>query len=193
MKKIISKYSAAITSKELVTKIEELTSSSKLLYNIKNLSKLFGLIDLTTLKETDTNESVLSMVNKVNHFHDAFDEEIPNVAAICVYPPFIEGIKKEMPGIKTKDWDFSSAKTKVKRSNYESALSKYIVNMGTGSLTMSEVKKALGMSKATCERLTSKMKDENSDLHKAMFKVGASYKSKGPGKRAYIIKDSLEA
>jgi hypothetical protein len=105
----------------------------------------------------------------------------------------LEGIKKEMPGIKTKDWDFSSAKRKVKRSNYESALSKYIVNMGTGSLTMSEVKKALGMSKATCERLTSKMKDENSDLHKAMFKVGASYKSKGPGKRAYIIKDSLEA
>ena len=31
--------------------------------------------------------------------------------------------------------------------------------------------------------------DENSDLYKAMTKVGAKYLSEGPGKRAFIIKE----
>ena len=96
MEMIISKYSQAISIKELENKLNEITSNSKQLYTVKNLSKLFGLIDLTTLKETDTNSLVSSMVNKVNHFHDTFNaEELPNVAAICVYPPFVEVINNE--------------------------------------------------------------------------------------------------
>ncbi len=96
MEKIISKYSKAIDTKELEKKVTEITGNSKQLYTTKNLAKIFGLIDLTTLKETDTNALVASMVNKVNYFHDNFDaEEIPNVAAICVYPPFVEVIKAD--------------------------------------------------------------------------------------------------
>jgi len=51
------------------------------------------------------------------------------------------------------------------------------------------VKKTLGMSNATCERLISRMKDENSELYKAMTKAGAKYISEGPGKRAFITKE----
>jgi len=48
---------------------------------------LFGCLDLTTLKCTDSEESVLNFVEKVN----ALDEEhpdLPHVAALCVYPCF---------------------------------------------------------------------------------------------------------
>ena len=105
----------------------------------------------------------------------------------------LEGIKKEMPWIKTREWNFSSAKRQVKRSNHESALSKFIINMNIGRQAISIVKRTLGMSNATCERLISRMKDERSDLYKAMTKVGAKYISEGPGKRAFIVKEWMEA
>ena len=56
-------------------------------------------------------------------------------------------------------------------------------------MSISIVKRTLGMSNATCERLISRMKDERSDLYKAMTKVGAKYISEGPGKRAFITKE----
>ena len=101
----------------------------------------------------------------------------------------LKGIKKEMPGIKTANWNFSSAKRQVKRSNHESALSKFIMNMNIGRQAITIVKRTLGMSSTTCESLIKKMKDENSDLYKAMNKAGAKYLSEGPGKRAFIIKE----
>jgi hypothetical protein len=104
----------------------------------------------------------------------------------------LKGIKKEMPGIKTANWNFSSAKRQVKRSNHESALSKFIMNMNLGRQAITIVKRTLGMSSTTCETLIKKMKDERSDLYKAMTKVGAKYLSEGPGKRAFITKESTQ-
>jgi len=104
----------------------------------------------------------------------------------------LKGIKKEMPGIKTANWNFSSAKRQVKRSNHESALSKFIMNMNIGRQAITIVKKTLGMSNATCERLISRMKDENSELYKAMTKAGAKYISEGRGKRSFITKESIQ-
>ena len=105
----------------------------------------------------------------------------------------LEGIKKEMPWIKTREWNFSSARRQVKRSNHESALSKFIINMNIGRQAISIVKKTLGMSSTTCETLIKKMRDERSDLYKAMTKVGAKYISEGPAKRAFIVKEWMEA
>ena len=104
----------------------------------------------------------------------------------------MKGIKKEMPGIKTANWNFSSAKRQVKRSNHESALSKFIMNMNIGRQAITIVKRTLGMSSTTCETLIKKMKDENSELYKAMTKAGAKYISEGPGKRAFITKESIQ-
>ena len=63
------------------------------------------------------------------------------------------------------------------------------MNMNIGRQAITIVKKTLGMSNATCERLISRMKDENSELYKAMTKAGAKYISEGPGKRAFITKE----
>ncbi|MDE7376936.1 MAG: deoxyribose-phosphate aldolase [Muribaculaceae bacterium] len=52
----------------------------------------FHCIDLTTLNSTDSPKSVAKFVERVN----AFDEEhmdIPNVAAICVYPNFAQVVR----------------------------------------------------------------------------------------------------
>ncbi len=48
---------------------------------------LFNTIDLTTLKGTDSPESVARFTQNVNDFEESFPS-LPNVAAICVYPNF---------------------------------------------------------------------------------------------------------
>ncbi len=48
---------------------------------------LFNSIDLTTLKGTDSQSSVACFTESVNDFEEEYGE-LPNVAAICVYPNF---------------------------------------------------------------------------------------------------------
>ena len=50
---------------------------------------LFNCIDLTTLKCTDSEESVMKFTERVNDFVDAYPD-LKNVAAICVYPNMAE-------------------------------------------------------------------------------------------------------
>jgi hypothetical protein len=102
----------------------------------------------------------------------------------------LDSIKNDMPGIKTKDWNFSSAKRQARGSKHESALREYIVNMDIGSQDITTIKKDLNISNTTFKTLVKKMKDESSDLYKAITKVGAKYSSEGPGKgrQAYIVK-----
>ena len=66
------------------------------------------------------------------------------------------------------------------------------MNMNIGRQAITIVKRTLGMSNATCERLISRMKDENLELYKAMTKAEAKYISEGPGKRAFITKESIQ-
>lgn len=51
------------------------------------LKQLFNSIDLTTLKSTDSPVSVAAFTERVNEF-ESEHPEMPNVAAICVYPNF---------------------------------------------------------------------------------------------------------
>lgn len=50
---------------------------------------LFHCIDLTTLKCTDSEQSVMKFTEKVNKFDDKYPD-LDNVAAICVYPNMAE-------------------------------------------------------------------------------------------------------
>lgn len=52
-------------------------------------------IDLTTLNGDDTTEKVTTMANRVNAFKSQYPD-IPNVAAICVYPAMVETVKKNL-------------------------------------------------------------------------------------------------
>ena len=53
---------------------------------------LMGSIELTTLKTTDSMESVLAFTEKVNQFEAAYPD-LPHVATICVYPCFASVVR----------------------------------------------------------------------------------------------------
>ncbi|MCD6202004.1 MAG: deoxyribose-phosphate aldolase [Bacteroidales bacterium] len=61
--------------------------------DLKDLRKIFGVIDLTTLDVRDTDEKVEKMCRQVNHLPEAFPEA-GAVAGVCVYPVFIPVVKK---------------------------------------------------------------------------------------------------
>lgn len=56
---------------------------------------LFGSIELTTLKTTDSDESVLAFTERVNQF-DAQYPDLPHVATICVYPCFAKVVSETL-------------------------------------------------------------------------------------------------
>lgn len=61
----------------------------------ETLKKIFNIIDLTSLNTADYDEKISEMVEKVNKFSALFPE-MPNVAAICIYPPFVETVKENL-------------------------------------------------------------------------------------------------
>ncbi len=69
-------------------------------YGTNELLKIIGSLDYTSLKTTDSEESILALTEKVNDFFDK-NPEIPSFAAICVYPCFAETVSKalEIDGI----------------------------------------------------------------------------------------------
>lgn len=56
---------------------------------------LMGSVELTTLKTTDSEESVLAFTEKVNKFEDAYPD-LPHVATICVYPCFAQIVSQSL-------------------------------------------------------------------------------------------------
>ena len=56
---------------------------------------LFGSIELTTLKTTDSDESVMAFTERVNQF-DAEYPDLPHVATICVYPCFAKTVSETL-------------------------------------------------------------------------------------------------
>jgi len=56
---------------------------------------LLGSVELTTLKTTDSDESVLAFTEKVNQF-DAQYPDLPHVATICVYPCFAKIVSESL-------------------------------------------------------------------------------------------------
>ena len=86
----LGKYNTALKDDEIAEKTKHLLDKYAAENNTPEVKKfLFNCIDLTTLKCTDSEESVMKFTERVN----AFDDEHPdlkNVAAICVYPNMAE-------------------------------------------------------------------------------------------------------
>jgi len=59
------------------------------------LMSLLNLIDLTSLNTTDNKSHIIHLTGKVNSFSGRFSN-IPNVAAICVYPNFVAVVKEKL-------------------------------------------------------------------------------------------------
>lgn len=73
-------------------KINQEASNSpdkKLLMNVLNS------IDLTSLNTTDNRSHILKFIGKVNSFSGRFSN-IPNVAAVCIFPNFVSVVKEKL-------------------------------------------------------------------------------------------------
>lgn len=59
------------------------------------LKQIHGFIDLTSLTSLDTKESIWKLVDRVNDF-EGTRPDVPNVAAICTYPLFVETVRQAL-------------------------------------------------------------------------------------------------
>lgn len=56
---------------------------------------LLGSVELTTLKTTDSEESVMALTERVNQFDEQY-ADLPHVATICVYPCFAKTVSETL-------------------------------------------------------------------------------------------------
>ena len=91
---LFSLYGCDFITDEQVKQEMELLLSAHFEENntLEVYKRCFNSIDLTSLKETDTEEEIRSMVEKVNNFEENFPD-IPNVGAICVFPAMVSTVK----------------------------------------------------------------------------------------------------
>jgi deoxyribose-phosphate aldolase len=97
-------------------------------YSINNNSEVFqqclGFIDLTTLNGTDTETEIVELAKKVNDFKTNFPQ-LPNVAAICVYPNLVHIVKEQLTqpiGIASVAAGFPASQTFIEIKIAETAM-----------------------------------------------------------------------
>ncbi|MGE4279514.1 MAG: DEAD/DEAH box helicase family protein [Magnetospirillum sp.] len=102
----------------------------------------------------------------------------------------LDGIRREMPGIVVRKWQYEAARRKVRRSNFEEALVRYAATLRQGRVAISEVREALSVPKRTMQWLLARLKDGTSDLARNLASRGISYEVVGAGRgaRSYLVK-----
>ena len=112
---VLNEYAAAASDVEVADTVKKLIEEKVEANNTTEVKKfLFNCIDLTTLKCTDSEESVLKFTERVNEFEKKFPE-LDNVAAICVYPNFAQIVSQTLEadnvGIACVSGGFPSSQT----------------------------------------------------------------------------------
>ena len=84
----LSKYNLNVSDEEVAQAVRKIIAEKVHENDNPDVKRfLFGSIELTTLKTTDSEESVLAFTERVNEFENAYPD-LPHVATICVYPCF---------------------------------------------------------------------------------------------------------
>ncbi|MFV0312553.1 MAG: deoxyribose-phosphate aldolase [Dysgonomonas sp.] len=91
----LKKYKTDLKDANIAEKVEEIISKKFAQNDNREVYKrLYSCIDLTSLNATDTREDIWKFTEKVNGQDGTSD--LANVAAICVYPNFIETVKEAL-------------------------------------------------------------------------------------------------
>ncbi len=94
--KILEQYKRQISAEEINSAIENAKKlAAEWKEDPKYLKLAFNCIDLTSLNISDTQNKIATMAKKVADFNRNF-EDLPNVAAICVYPNFVQTVRKNL-------------------------------------------------------------------------------------------------
>ena len=95
--KQLENYAPAHTEAQVGKEVAKIKIAANRNGNTDVYKFCYSAIDLTTLSCTDSVESVREFARKAVDFNRVFPN-IPNVASICVYPPFVETVGLEVDG-----------------------------------------------------------------------------------------------
>lgn len=120
------KFDLSQTDEQVSAAVRQLVANNRDKYdNAEVLKQLLSTVELTTLKVTDSQESVLRFTENVNRFADEHPE-LPPLATICVYPNFAKIVSEslEADGVKVACvvGGFPSSQTFIEIKTAETAL-----------------------------------------------------------------------
>ena len=92
----LKKYNLDITDEEVKEAVQKIIAEKVHENDTPEVKKfLMGSVELTTLKTTDSETSVMAFTEKVNKFEEAYPN-LPHVATICVYPRFAKVVSETL-------------------------------------------------------------------------------------------------
>lgn len=92
----LSKYDFNISDEDVKSAVIKIIAEKVHENDILDVKKfLMGSVELTSLKTTDSEESILSFTEKVNDFDNTYPD-LPHVATICVYPCFASVVSQSL-------------------------------------------------------------------------------------------------
>lgn len=111
---------------QVTAAVHQLVADNREKYNNQEvLKQLLGTVELTTLKVTDSQESVLKFTENVNKFADEHPD-LPPLATICVYPNFAKIVSESLEADDVKVacvvGGFPSSQTFIEIKTAETAL-----------------------------------------------------------------------
>ena len=122
----LRQYETKMNDAEVIEKVSRIIEEKLEENNTQEVKKfLLGSIELTTLKATDSEESVLQLTERVNEFDNLYPN-LPHVAAICVYPCFANIVSQslEVEGVEVTcvSGSFPSSQAQIEVKTIETAL-----------------------------------------------------------------------
>ena len=92
----LAKYNCEINDKEVAEAVRKIIAEKVPQNDTPEVKRfLMGSIELTTLKTTDSDESVLTFTERVNQFAHEY-ADLPHVATICVYPCYAKTVSESL-------------------------------------------------------------------------------------------------
>lgn len=94
--KTLSLYNCDLNDDEVRAAVKKIIAEKVPENDTQEVKKfLLGSVELTTLKTTDSEESVMAFTERVNAFDEQYPE-LPHVATICVYPCFAKTVAETL-------------------------------------------------------------------------------------------------
>ena len=92
----LAKYNCDLNDEEVKAAVKKIIAEKVPENDTLEVKKfLMGSVELTTLKTTDSDESVLAFTERVNQFDETYPD-LPHVATICVYPCFAKTVSETL-------------------------------------------------------------------------------------------------
>lgn len=122
----LSLYNTSLNDEAISAKVEQIIRDKVAENNTPEVKKfLLGCVELTSLKTTDSEESILRLTECVNQFDEDYPA-LPHVATICVYPCYAGIVSQslEVEGVEVAcvSGNFPSSQALLEVKTIETAL-----------------------------------------------------------------------